>query len=141
VTDDIVVIQQLLNRYCHVLDRGDVDAVGALFADDAVLLPEYEGAQRHEGRAAIRVWYTRYCERSAANVRSLRHKISTAVIDVDGDRATAVCYLDADSVSRANGARTFAGGRYEDVLVKRGGAWLLSQRRIVVDSISTLAAG
>jgi hypothetical protein len=39
MTEDIVAIEQLLNRYCHKLDQGDVDAVVALFAEDAVLIP------------------------------------------------------------------------------------------------------
>lgn len=136
--DDVVAIEQLLNRYCHLVDRGDVEGVIALFTDDAVLAPTYEGAARHVGRAAIRAWYTRYAATTIAGARGLRHKISTAVIDVTGDGADAVCYLDADSVSRANGRRTLVGGRYEDRLVRTEAGWRFAERRIVIDYATTL---
>ena len=108
--NDVVAIQQLLNRYCHKLDGGEVDAVVALFTDDAVLIPEYEGSGEHAGRDAVRAWYSNYSRGTTAAVTGLRHKISTAMIDVDGNSATSVCYLDADSNRRTN-RRTVAGRR------------------------------
>lgn len=140
MSDDVIAIEQVLNRYCHKLDRGDVAAVVALFAEDAVLIPEYEGTGPHEGREAIKAWYTRYTANTTTGTRGLRHKISTAMIEVNGDRAASACYLDADSVDPKTGARSLAGGRYEDKLVRRGGAWLISERRIIVDYASTLPA-
>ena len=140
MSDDVIAIEQVLNRYCHKLDRGDVPAVIALFAEDAVLIPEYEGTGPHEGREAIQSWYTRYSAQTNAAARGLRHKISTAMIEVNGDRAESVCYLDADSVDPQTGARSLAGGRYEDKLVRRDGSWLISERRIIVDYASTLPA-
>jgi uncharacterized protein (TIGR02246 family) len=139
MSDDVIAIEQLLNRYCHKLDRGEVDAVVALFAADAVLIPEYEGGGEHAGRDAIEAWYSNY-SRAAGSARGLRHKISTAMIDVDGDAAESVCYLDADSIDPKTGARSLAGGRYEDKLVRRDGQWLLSERRIIVEYASTIAA-
>ncbi len=136
--DDCVAIEQLLNHYCHKLDRGDIDAVVAMFAENATLRPDYEGTGPHVGRPAIRAWYTRYGTQTLGAVRSLRHKISTAMIDVDGDHATSVCYLDADSVSLATGKRSMVGGRYEDQLTRVDGVWLLADRRIVIDYASTL---
>jgi uncharacterized protein (TIGR02246 family) len=140
MTDDIIAIEQLLNRYCHRLDQGDVDGVVALFAEDAVLIPTYDGSGEHAGRDAIRAWYTNYGRTVVAATRGLRHKISTAAIEVDGDQATSACYLDADSVDPASGRRSLAGGRYLDRLVRRDGTWLISERRIVVDYASTLVA-
>ena len=136
--DDVVAIEQLLNRYCHLLDRGDIDGVVALFADDAVLIPSYEGDVQYPGRAAIRDWYTRYAATSIAGVRGLRHRISTAMIEIAGSAACSVCYLDADSISRANGRRTLVGGRYEDRLVRVAEDWRLTERRIVIDYATTL---
>ena len=136
--NDEVAIQQLLNRYCHELDRGDIAAVVEMFSDDAVLLPEYEGSGEHVGRAAIAAWYTRYRAATSQAVRGLRHKISTAMIQVDGDRATAVCYLDADAVDRTSGRRSLTGGRYEDELIRQGDRWRIRQRRIIIDYASTL---
>ncbi len=138
--DDVVAIQQLLNTYCHKLDQSDVAAVVNLFAEEAVLKPEYEGNTEHVGRDAVQAWYSNYSRTSSAAVIGLRHKISTAMIEVDGQTATSVCYLDADSIDPKTGARSLAGGRYEDKLVKRDGRWLLLERRIVVDYASSIPA-
>ena len=140
MSQDIVAIEQLLNRYCHKLDAGDVQAVVALFAEDAVLIPEYEGSDEHSGRTAIAAWYSNYGKQVVAGTSGLRHKISTAMIEVDGDTARSACYLDADAVNPETGARTLSGGRYEDKLVRRDGVWLISERRIIVLYASTLAA-
>lgn len=139
MSEDVIAIEQLLNRYCHKLDRGDVRGVMSLFAADAVLIPEYEGKDEHAGTAAIEAWYSRYSSRARESTTGLRHKISTAMIDVDGDSAESVCYLDADSVDPA-GARSLAGGRYEDKLVRRDGQWLFRERRIIVEYVSTFPA-
>ena len=138
MSEDVIAIEQVLNRYCHKLDVGDVDAVVALFTEDGVLIPEYEGTGEHAGREAIRAWYTNYGRQVSARASGLRHKISTAMIEVEGDTATSLCYLDADSVDSSTGKRSLAGGRYLDRLERRGGVWLIRERRIVVDYASTL---
>lgn len=63
------------------------------------------------------------------------------MIDVTGDHADSVCYLDADSVSRANGRRSLVGGRYEDRLVRTDAGWRFAERRIVIDYATTLPGG
>jgi uncharacterized protein (TIGR02246 family) len=140
MTEDIIDIEQVLNRYWHKLDAGDVDAVVSLFAEDAVLIPEYEDSGEHAGREAIRAWYSNYSRQVLAAVTGLRHKISTAMIEVDGDTAVSQCYLDADSGDPNTGARSLAGGRYVDKLVRRDGAWLIQERRIQVESSTTIPA-
>jgi ketosteroid isomerase-like protein len=140
MTADIIAIEQVLNHYCHRLDQGDVDGVVALFADDAVLVPEYEASGEHAGREAIHVWYARYGQNVLAATRGLRHKISTLAIDVDGDEATSACYLDADSIDVRTGTRSLVGGRYLDRLSRRDGAWRIQHRRIVIDYASTFPA-
>lgn len=140
ITDDVIAIEQLLNAYCHQLDSGNVAAVVQLFADDAVLIPEYEGDAQHAGRAAIEAWYSNYSSNTQAAVTGLRHKISTAMIEVDGDSASSVCYLDADSIDQNSGARSLAGGKYADKLARRDGRWLLVERRIIVDYSTVLPA-
>ena len=139
-TEDVIAIQQLLNTYCHKLDQGDVAGVVSLFAEEAVLKPEYEGSGEHVGREAVQAWYSNYSRTTRAAVTGLRHKISTAMINVDGTNATCTCYLDADSIDPNTGARSLAGGRYEDKLIKRDGGWLLVERRIVIDYASTIPA-
>jgi hypothetical protein len=132
VVEDYVAIQQLLHKYCHAVDRGTADDVAALFHRDGVLLPRYESDERYEGREAVRGWYARYMEDFRAKVRYLRHKVESAVIEVAGNEATSVCYLDADSIAISTNIPSVAFGRYDDKLIKDEGRWWFRERTIIV---------
>ncbi len=138
-TDDIVAIQQLLHKYCHVVDRGTVDEIAELFHPAGVLLPAYESDKRYEGREAVRGWYAKYDHTLRKGTKFLRHKIESPVIDVSGDSATSVCYLDADAITRSTNEPMVVLGRYDDTLIKEGGRWYFKERRIVVYYSHTLA--
>ncbi len=126
-----MAIQQLLHRYCHALDRGSVDEVVEFFHRDGVLLPAYESDARYVGRDAVRDWYTKYDRTLRANVRYLRHKISCPVIEISGNKATSVCYLDADAIPTGSDESMVLLGRYEDKLLKDSGRWWFAERKIV----------
>lgn len=128
---DVIAIQQVLHRYCHVVDRGTVDEVAALFHPDAVLLPAYESDKRYEGREAIRGWYANYDNTLRSGVKFLRHKIESPVIDVSGDEAVSTCYLDADAITASTDKPMIVFGRYDDRFVKDGGRWYFKERKII----------
>ena len=130
--EDYLEIQQLLHKYCHVVDRGTAEEVAALFHRDAVLLPRHESDERYEGREAVRGWYQRYMENFRAKVRYLRHKIESPVIAIAGNEATSVCYLDADSITASVNEANVAFGRYDDKFVKDEGRWWFKERAIVL---------
>jgi len=132
VVEDHLAILQVLHKYCHVVDRGTADEVAELFHRDGVLLPRYESDERCEGREAVRGWYARYMENFRAKVRYLRHKIESPVIEIAGNEATSVCYLDADSITISTNAANVAFGRYEDKLIKDEGRWWFKERTIIV---------
>lgn len=129
--EDLLAIEQLLHKYCHALDRGSIDEVVELFHRDAVLLPAYESDARHVGREAVRNWYANYDRTLRANVRCLRHKISCPTIEVSGDTATSVCYLDADAIPTGSDESIVLVGRYDDELVKDEGRWWFKERKII----------
>jgi hypothetical protein len=52
------------------------------------------------------------------------------LIDLQGNEATARCYLTADSISKKHGVPNTALGRYVDRLVKDGGRWFFQERQI-----------
>ena len=131
LVEDRMAIEQLLHRYCHALDRGTVDEVVELFHPDAVLLPAYESDARHVGRDAVRDWYANYDQTLRANVRHLRHKIACPLIEISGNAATSVCYLDADAIPAGSDQSITLVGRYEDQLVKEAGRWWFKERKIV----------
>jgi len=139
IVEDHLAILQLLHKYCHAVDRGTADEVAALFHRTAVLLPRYESDKRHEGREAVRAWYQNYMEKFRTTVRYLRHKIESPVIEITGNEATSVCYLDADAITVAINEAIIVFGRYDDKFIKDEGRWWFKERTIITYYTSPLA--
>ena len=132
---DIIEIEQLLYRYCHALDRGTIDDFIDAFHRDAVFMPRYQSSERISGREAIRDWFLHYNKTIRAAHRH-RRKLTSPWIHVYGNEANAVCYVDADSVSKSTGDVFIHAARYEDKLVKEEDRWWIIERVINVDERS-----
>ena len=130
VIDDYEGVRQVVARYCHALDQGRLDEVGALFHRNAVFAVSFEGGQKHTGREAIQAWYERFFRERPGEFRHMRHKIFEPVVTVKGATAVSSTYFDAESVE--NGTIGVAVGRYDDTLVKEQGRWLFKERTITV---------
>lgn len=136
--EDYLAVLSCLNQYCHLVDRGEADEIAALFAEDAVLLPTYQGTARIEGRAAIAEWYEKYDREVRAGRRHRRHRITAPFIEIDGDEASAVCYLDSSALIIATNVIKVSAGRYHDKLVNVDGAWLFKERAIILNHVHTI---
>ncbi len=137
VADHLAVLS-CLNQYCHLVDRGEVDEIAALFAEDAVLRPLYQGETPVTGRAAIRAWFQNHDDEIRAGRRHRRHKITSPFVKIDGDEASAWCYLDSSTVIIATNLMQVSAGRYEDKLVKVQGTWLFKERVIILNHINMI---
>ncbi len=133
---DTTKIEQTLAAYCHLVDRGSAEDVAALFAQDALLLPKYDGDYRVEGRDEIREWYAFYHENFRAGVNHLKHLIHSISIKVDGSMAKGSCYLTAYLISKEDGIVYQAQGTYFDEFVQSGEDWLFQKREINVEFIT-----
>jgi len=127
-----VAIWQLLCRYCHLVDRGEMAHVVDLFHPDGTLI--FPPNPPAKGRDEIRRAYDDWVRTAREPTVWLRHRISTPLIDVSGDRATAVSYLTADFLLRKKRRVQALVGRYQDKLVRHQGIWLLLHREILVDA-------
>ncbi|MDP7548007.1 MAG: nuclear transport factor 2 family protein [Alphaproteobacteria bacterium] len=132
---DYLAVLSCLNQYCHLVDRGGVDEIAALFAEDAALRPLYQGETPVTGRAAIRAWFQNYDDEIRAGRRHRRHKITSPFVKIDGDAAIAWCYLDSSTVIIATNRMQVSAGRYKDKLVKVEGTWLFKERVIILNHI------
>ncbi len=131
LVEDIVLIQNHLNAYCHAVDRGTLEEVAALFHTDAVMTPAFEGGDPLHGRDAIRAWYANYnLYYRSDKVQYLRHQITTPSIQVNGVEATSTCYFDADLLDLEKKESFRVYGRYDDKLVKEGDRWVFMDRVI-----------
>ena len=134
--EDLEAIRQVFVDYGHHLDRGDLEAYAALFAEDGELLLGPMGRAR--GRAEIRELMGRA---TAASAGRSWHLITNPIIDLEGDRATAEVMWTV--VVRGEDERAVLSmlGRHRDVLVRRDGRWQFQRREGHIDVPSRYPGG
>ncbi len=132
--EDRLAISDLFTRYACALDAGDAETVIACFTRDATLVSPAVGEL--SGHAAITAFAHRFA-RFQASGSQLRHVLSNLMVQVDGDRAHATCYLTV-FLTKAGTSRLMAPGQYDCDLVKQGGAWLFQRRVVLHDHDYTL---
>ncbi len=112
---DIEDIRALRLRYHEYVNLNRAADIPDLFTDDAELDFGYLGRTR--GRQKI----TKFFAALPVLLDFVKQFIHNHVVEVDGDRATGVSYLEAKSVSR--GKAYLVAGRYDDVCVRTPGGW------------------
>ena len=145
--EDRAEIENLQARYMFALDFRDADVYASTFTEDGVL--DY-GAGEIVGRQAIHDFIDgmRRNEEAAAQEDDSglrpaagRHSISNMVLKVEGNRAYGRAYwfhMGNDNPERSAALTSF--GHYEDELVKVGGKWLFSRRKIYNEQVAAWAA-
>lgn len=130
--EDVVAhieIQQALFRYCRGVDRGDAAMIASVYHDDAI---DHHGGWTGRGRE-----FGDYLVPAMDKSTMVgQHHITNAMIVVDGDAADCESYFIAyHTVSHDDGSsgHVFVAGRYLDRFERRGGAWLIAERRVVID--------
>lgn len=132
---DYEAIRTIIAGYCHVTDRamnqGSTPDLASYFADDATFQNSFQVGQRWVGQEAVVAWWREFLSRRAGYYRWIRHKIYEPLITIDADTALSAVHFDADSVGRDDRIRTMS-GIYDDLLVKRGGRWVIKDRYITI---------
>lgn len=121
---DRLEIEQLLIRYCHALDRRDWDGYRNVFTPDAVIEDVTAGA-------ATVAEMLDFLPNALRRVRISQHAVSTVLLTVDGDRATAhsVCHCPmVIELGDGTTAFMFQGLWYDDRLVRTTDGWRISRR-------------
>lgn len=129
---DEAAIRAVIDRYCHAVDRGSAEDVAALFHPDGALVATWEDDGLYKGRRAVYGWYDNYMKNFRSQLSHLRHKISNVLIDLEGDEAQVVSYLDADAIVTGEIEPHTCIGRYDDRFVRDGDAWYFKERAIVI---------
>jgi uncharacterized protein (TIGR02246 family) len=133
---DRAEIEELVVSYVTALDTLDADAYEGVFTEDGVY--ELPGGIVHTGRAAIRKIVTDLQAARARNEAAgtpsprLYHVMANSSIEIlDATNARHQSY--AQTVRAADNGQFIVGfmGRYEDVLVKVDGRWLVKSRKLV----------
>ena len=127
--DDRQMINDLFVRYTTALDAGDVETIVGCFTEDGALESPAVGV--YAGRAGIREFAERFAKFRERGSQ-LRHFISNLAVQVDGDTASATCYL-LNVITRNGKTELMPPGRYDCRLAKIAGEWLFRHRLVVLD--------
>jgi ketosteroid isomerase-like protein len=129
-------IRNLLGSYCEVMDAGDWDGLGALFAQGALLDDKQREIAR--GAAAVTALWTAMVRRYDGSPRT-RHLVSGPIIEVDGDTAT--CRSSFLALQQVDGGplQPLAAGRYRDTFAIMDGRWQFTSRQFFLDQEGDLS--
>jgi len=124
--EDIIEINHLTNRYNQAADSGDGEAFAATFTEDGVL--EMPGSDPIAGRSSLVTSGDSFPQL----IKGVRHWTNNQVVKIDGDSATASCYL---LLISAGSPPTFmTSGAYSDELTKTDEGWKFTKRTVSLDS-------
>ena len=118
-------IDQLLARYCHAVDDRDWQTYRTIFTADAVIDDVVTGGIRSGVDDHVV-----YLQRALHGIRLSQHTISTILLDVDGESATAKvqCVCPMVVVMPQGATQTMIlGVRYRDRLSRANGVWRISE--------------
>jgi hypothetical protein len=136
--EDYFLIQNLVHSYPMLLDRGDFDGVGRLFAHAVVRSGGGIMADRsaEQMAAAFRDWVIVYPDGTPRT----RHYIANLIITPDGpDRAIATSYVMVFQETVAVPLQPVIGGDYRDTVARVDGAWRFVERIMGNDLIGNLS--
>ncbi len=123
-------IRNLLGTYCEVMDAGDWEGLGALFADGS--LQDEQGRDVARGAEAVTALWTAMVRRYDGSPLT-RHLVSGPIIEVDGDNA--VCRSSFLALQKPPGGTLIpvAAGRYRDAFACTDGSWHFTTRQFFLD--------
>lgn len=124
VAADIVAIEQVLYHYAYALDAREYGALDEVFSPDAKL-------HTSAGTLMSPAQYKAMCEIELAKLDGTHHMVTNTSVTVDGDRATARAYFQAQHVKRslAPDAQFLMAGWVDDVFERRAVGWRITERR------------
>jgi len=134
----IIEIEQLLYRCCDAVDKGNVDNIMGCFHQNATLIITWEENSKHLGHEEIRHWFVNYTQVMKSAMKYLRHKITCPLIDVNGDDANVLSYVDVDAAPKDSGHVIISICRYEDKLTRVDGRWYLKEKTIFMEDTYTI---
>jgi 3-phenylpropionate/cinnamic acid dioxygenase small subunit len=123
-------IRNLLGTYCEVMDAGDWDGLGALFAH--ARFKDENGTEITSGASGVAKLYGVMVQLHDGSPRT-RHLVSGPVIEVDGEQA--VCrssFLVVQQVGEGP-LQAVAAGRYRDAFAVIDGSWCFTERQFFLE--------
>jgi hypothetical protein len=123
-------IRNLLGTYCEVMDAGDFEGLGALFARGRITDPK--GRTIAAGQEAVTELWTAMVRVYDGSPRT-RHLVTGPIIEVEGDRATCRSTFAVLQIFVDGSLNPVAAGRYRDAFSGTDGDWHFTERQFFLD--------
>lgn len=137
ISDD-QAIRNLLYRYAEAIDAADFDAVAELFAN-ATLTAEGVPDMANHGYEAVLDQYRTTTRIHADGTPRTAHVMTNAIIEIDGDRATARSRYTVSQQTDTLPLQPIIVGRYHDTFERADGQWRFATRHFFMDLMGDLA--
>lgn len=140
-TDELASRLEILDviaKYAVHMDEGEFEALGPLFAEDAVfdITPDPEIVPNPlRGREAI---LGSLRERHELVRRDARHRhlmTNTAFDELEGERARTRTFLTVLAAPHTGGVNVRGCGVYDDRFERRDGRWVIAGRKVFLDAL------
>jgi len=133
VLEDIEAIRTLRMRYHYNINECLFERMPDLFTDDAIV--DFGHIGRAEGRAEIADLFLRI----PRNLEFVKQFIHNHLVDVDGDDATGVSYLDARYA--ANGDSVMVAAKFDERYARTPQGWRIRHCRLELYFSAPLSIG
>ena len=131
-------IRDLLAAYCWHMDRGEFEALGALFAHASMGDGTTPDGPMVSGADAVAALYRDGCILYDGIPRT-KHVCTNAIIEFYDDRATSrSCFLVEQQLEDLP-LQPIVGGRYHDRFERVDGEWHFAERRFFVDLVGDVS--
>jgi len=120
--NDREALRVLRCRYHEYINEGKIAEIPDLFTEDGTLDFGYLG--KANGRAELQQFFAAVPQL----LQFVKQFIHNHVIQINGDKATGLSYLEAKSVSK--GESYLVAARYDDAYVKQNGQWKFTQMNL-----------
>jgi len=120
------------HRFAASMDGRDWATFRSLYADELVLdYTSYRGGD--PVTVSAEAWVERVRSRFATLVAT-QHSLSNHRIEVDGDQARCLAYVEATHIGRIEGAEQWClvGGQYDDLLSRTAAGWRIVRKKLEV---------
>jgi len=133
-------IEALIFGYADLIDAGDFDGLGRLFADAELRFAGFD--EFRAGHDEVRSLYEATTRRYEDGTPKSKHLVTNVVVEVDQDAGTATgrsYFTVLQAVPGALVLQPVIAGRYHDEFMRVEGRWRFSSRTMLIDLMGDLS--
>ena len=131
--DDYRALENLVVSYAALVDAGDFEGVGALFADGAFV----GSAGTFRGAEVARMLRDAVIVYEDGTPRT-KHVTTNIALEVSGDTASGRAYFTVLQVAPGLPLQTIVAGRYADSFTRGADGWRFTERQVTVDLVGDI---